>query len=454
MVSPGVFEKAHDLRYVLYDRFLREECVPMDTWDWILSMPSRRRKALVRAWRQRQERGQPHPKYSFIKAFVKTENLPLFDQVHGIYGGMRQYIPRLIQAPHDETHLDAGRYLKPLTTHLKGAWSWKDWIFYASVSPEKLDGWLNRVRNAQSFFWADYSSFDATYSDEAWALLERLYSEVYPNAEPEFWQAINAWRRPVGSVRCRKDDAKIVYRAGVCNASGRDDTALANALFNGTALAMSIAAALCGVPLTSLQPHHLYSAALRTDIAVVGDDSLVACNFDVEALRPAIVSNLEAFGLVVKANSSTNIEDVTFLGQMPYPVGGTYYWGPTLGRRLYKAYWQCDPIGNLPAWTHGVAEQMRLLRHVPILYESASRICELLRGHKVTRQGVDPNRVWAARTAPTPPYDRSTIQFLSYRYGVSISAILADALTISQVNRLPALVRLHTLDAALALDDL
>jgi hypothetical protein len=442
----------------LLEKFLDGEGTPMLVWDWILTMPSRRRKQLIRALRKFEEAGDFDRRFDLISAFVKTEKLPLVGVSNGVYAAeFTRYVARLIQAPHDETHLVAGPYLKPLVDRLKGAWSHVDWLFYASVSPDKLDLWLNRNRHAVSWFWADYSSFDATYSPDAWAMIESFYARIYPHAPDEFWRVMDAWRKPHGRCRIRCDDALIEYYAPVMNASGRDDTALANALFNGIALSISIAAALHGVNPLDLKEEHLQLARELVNIAVVGDDSLVAFTCDIAPYAEQINNNLKMFGLVVKSEWSYRLCDVTFLGQMPYLVSNQLFWGPTLGRRLYKAFWQEDPVGNLPAWTLGVAKQLALYRHVPILSDMADQVVSLLPGGKVTAFKHDPNRVWASRTAETPRYDASTIAWLASRYeeqGLVPSMIRADIQTVKGITRLPAAVRLHTTDIALCVDDL
>lgn len=456
MARPECYLRAIHLRSGFFSGFLSES-EPMDLWDWIKSMPSRRRKALVRAQRLREERGEDSTRYCRITPFVKTEHLPYFRQ-HG--GGYTHegvtYVARLIQAPHDETHLDAGPWLKPLVAKLKEDWSSSNWLFYASVAPEKLDAWLNRNASAVSWFWSDYSSFDATHTALSWDMIEGFYSVIYPHADPQFWKALNAWRVPHGKARCRKDEVEVEYHAPVCNASGRDDTALANALLNGIVLACSFASVLSGVPVHQLEERHLRIASGKVNIAVVGDDSLVACSFDVRPMCGELERRISDFGLVAKAEVG-DLLDTTFLGMMPYPVRGRYYWGPTMGRRLYKAFWQADPVGNLPAWTLGVAKQLSLYKCVPVLNEIASRVIALLPGGKVTTLPHEENRVWAARTAATPDYDSSTVRWVCERYrrsGLTERAVLADLETIRGITRLPALVRLFTTDAALAEDGL
>lgn len=457
--APAAYERAYYLRSILLRGFLSSPAQEMGVWEWILTMPSRRRKQLIRVYKKRQAIGEDSTKYDIIKAFVKVEMLPYFKQDdEGSYSvdGLK-YVPRLIQAPHDETHLDAGPWLKPLTQRLKDEWHCNNWLFYASVSPEKLDTWLRRNAHARSWFWSDYSAFDASYSTWTWGLIERFYAILYPDAPPSFWKAISAWRQPHGKVRLPKEDAVLEYHAPVINASGRDDTALANALMNGITLALAFSAALSGKLVQDLTEDDVLRASQRVNIAVVGDDSLVACDFDVGTLTREINSAIEQFGFSAKVNHSDELCDVTFLGMMPYPVAGQYYWGPTVGRRGYKAFWQCDPTGNLPAWTMGVAKQLALYQCVPILSDMANRVVELLNGGKCTTIAPDENRVWASRSTATPRYDRSTEDWLCRRYikaGLTPLQIAADRKTLQSISRLPAITRLHTMDAGLSWDEL
>lgn len=443
---------------LLLGRFLYQE-EPMDVWKWLLSMRvNRRRKMLVKAYNEMLARGEPHQDFEFIQAFVKSEHLPLF----GVGGAgpdieLCKYIPRLIQAPHDETHIIAGPYLKPLTTRLKDVWNSDNWIFYASVKPEKLDAWLKRNAAATTWYMSDYSAFDATWSAQAWALIESIYRRVYPNADDEFWRVLDIWRSPRGKIRCRKEDVRISYEANICNASGRDDTALANALLNGLVLSLSFSAALAGKQIDDLTPEDVLNASEIVQIAIVGDDSLVACSMDVNQYVVQIEKNIASFGLMVKSQTTYSLVDVTFLGMMPYMVGGSFYWGPTIGRRVYKAFWQVDPCGNLGAWTRGVAQQLELYANVPVLYDLAHRINQLLVGQKVTKVQEDENRVWATIDTARPHWDAATLDWVVARYagaGLTVEQVREDLRTISRIDRLPAVVHLWTAEAAVCTDDL
>ena len=93
------------------------EVKPMSEWEWLKSIKNgRRRRALVKAWNSLKERGEYHPDFHLISLFVKTENQPWFKPLNGLPDvDACEIVCRLIHAPHDETHIVAGPYLKPLT---------------------------------------------------------------------------------------------------------------------------------------------------------------------------------------------------------------------------------------------------------------------------------------------------------------------------------------------------
>lgn len=432
-----------------------EQVEPWDVWTWLKSVVNgRRRKQLVRAHHLLVERGQPHAMFQYISSFVKTENLPLIKVSNDVISCDVEYVARLIQAPHDETHLIAGPYLKPLTLALKSHWGYKNWVFYASTTPEKLDAWLRENQHATSYFWSDYSAFDATWSHDAWDMVEGFYAHVFPDAPLSFWEVLQIWRSPRGKMKLRREEVSMWYVAEVCNASGRDDTALANALLNGVALAMSFAAALAGVPVSEVRVQDLAAASHKVRIAIVGDDSLCCCDFEVSEYAERVQANLEGFGLVVKAQQSRNLWDVTFLGSMPYQTSGGLFWGPTIGRRMYKAFWQAEPDGHLPSWTKGVAMQLALCTHVPILSDVAKRVTELLARHSGLVQEGAEFRPYH-RTEPTVPWDDTTVEWLCRRYvALSPGMFRRDLCVIGAIERLPAVIHSEVVLACVAADDL
>jgi hypothetical protein len=255
-----------------------------------------------------------------------------------------------------------------------------------------------------------------------------------------------------------KEDIKIEYQAEVCNASGRDDTALANAILNGVVMSMSFAAALAGKHVGDLTSQDMFHASQCSSIAIVGDDSLVACSYDVGVYKDEIIRNIRGFGLSVKAVITHSVLDITFLGMMPYLANCRYTWGPTIGRRSFKAYWKVDPAPcDLAAWTRGVAQQLQLYCNVPVMYDLACKVDELLHGQKVTKAVTEEYSVWTQVDSPRDHWDSQTLDWVAARYssaGLTVAQITEDLQTISQISRLPAVVHLWTLNAAVVTDEL
>jgi len=458
LVDNGAFDAVDDLYLTPWLLGGFPDVVPMHAWEWIKSMQvSRRRKALVRAAAQRLARGEPHPHIGSVSPFVKTENLPWFGIVDGVPDvDACTYVARLIQAPHDETHLIAGPWLKRLTKALKVHWSADNWIFYASAAPEVLDGWLRRNSSSVSYFWSDYSAFDATWSRRAWMTIEGIYRKLMPDAPEEFWAVLDMWRCPKGRALFRREGAKLTYESEAMMLSGRDDTACANAMLNGLAISLSFAAALAGKSVRDVTRADLNRASECVRIAVVGDDSLVCCDFEVGPYAEAVVTGIRSFGLIAKAGVSNRLCDVTFLGCMPYMTRSGLFWGPTIGRRLYKAFWQVDHSAPLPAWTHGVAQQLSMWRCVPVLCDLGRRVCDLLSGQAITRQSADEEHLHHYRDKATADWDDLTVQWLADRYGggVNMMSVARDVQRIGDIRRLPCVMHSEVFAVCIGQDEL
>lgn len=434
---------------------------PYGVYQWVKSVAkSGRRKILLKAAHELRERGCLHPKKAGkFGVFVKTECLPYFKPVEdGLDWAMMVYVARLINGPFDEDHVITGPSLKPLIPVLKEVWHVENWIFYASVNPSKLDKRLDQIKEHASFLCSDFTAFDSTFTDYSWDMIESIYRRVLVDTHPDFWEILKRWRRPVGSAISRKESVSIKFQAGTCNASGRDDTALANAILNGIATALSLAAALAGVDLLALEYNHIYRASEMLSISIVGDDSLVACVTDLKPFQSAYESNIRRFGMIVKAEIYDTIHDVTFLGQAPYTNSrGEWAWGPTIGRRLYKAGWKAERGGNYPAWLHGVAGQNALYQNVPLLSDWAEVTLKLMKGQKRTEVVFDENRPWVGRDDTTFRYDQTTLEWVAFRYrkvGVSVPMILRDIGVLRSIERLPAVAHLESVQLMLSVDEL
>jgi hypothetical protein len=121
---------------------------------------------------------------------------------------------------------------------------------------------------------------------------------------------------------------------------------------------------------------------------------------------------------------------------------------------MYKAFWQADPVGHLPAWTKGVAQQLALNTHVPILCDIAEKVVSLLERHTGT-QTFDENKPWAARTVRTAPWDDVTAEWMCRRYaGLTLDMFERDRKVVAALERLPAVMHSEVVNCCVCADDL
>lgn len=414
--SPGLFRHVYDR---FKDVLLPGLIAPSLTIDeWLATMPARRKKALRRAAESYKRFGWDKQMVMFA-AFVKTEFLPDFDKDCDGLCPLTAMLDRLIQGPHDATHVIAGPKIKPLCWKLKEIWGFSDPIFYGSATPEKLHRWLQRMVDAPGlYFWCDYKMFDNTHSNESWEFIEQLYRDAGID-DPDFWRVMEAWRVPRGTI------GPFRYKAKVMNASGRDDTAFANAILNGFAAYLSVCAAWLDKPLRELTPSEVRACYSEVFISVCGDDSLGRVPFIPEERRERfcqqVKDNIALFGFEAKLASSYRLCDAVYLGMRPYPTRKGWFWGKTIGRAVYKMGWVCsktprDVLAHITG-TH----EMHLLcsSHVPIISDIARRVVELRGGAKRTPVRLDPDKPWEWTYQSGVDYDDVTLAAVAETYSVS-----------------------------------
>lgn len=405
--APGIWRWVRQFMPILLPGF-REQVEPLDFEEWLSRMPARRQKPLRQASDDYRRCGWD-VKFEKFKAFVKTEKLPGFSKEHGLLQPLTEMVDRLIQAPHDATHVIAGPQLVPRLERLKSLWKHTDPLFYASVTPEKMLAWLQRVAQpGATVFWSDFSMFDNSHSSETWEFMEWLYNE----SDIDFKRVMNAWRAPFGHI------GNIQYKARIMNASGRDDTALANAVLNGIATALSSAASLLRIPLRELTPMQLRQAMTNLNVAICGDDSLgigppMSAERRVE-FRDSFRDNIRIFGFQAKAYVSDRMVDGVFCGARPARVDGRWYWHRTLGRSIYKLGYRVGLEGDGAAHMHGVMKQLvSTCSHTPVLSDLAHSYCEQACGMK---WNPPPRDEYQVQTLGPEWYSKDTIQDIADAY--------------------------------------
>lgn len=436
--KPGVWSKAYEFVEILLPGFRAGEMLVL---EWLASMPSHRRVPLTKAWHRLEQTGWK-TSYEKFQCFVKTELLPAFSKSpEGELLTLDEMIDRLIFGPKDEAHVYMGPKLKELIKKLKDIWSVDGPVHYGSCGPEGLFRFLREkmADGPHQFFWCDFSMYDNTHSEDSWAFIEKLYRRA-GISDDLFWQIFKAWMRPSGKI------GPFRFKTRVMNASGRDDTALANAILNGVATCLSIIAALLRVDVLELTEDDVRRGLGMFSLSVCGDDSIGALppfsERQMAELRERISSNLACFGFEAKLGTSPRMEDAVYLGMRPYPTRSGWFWGKTIGRSTYKmGYAMLKGKNDLMAHITGVADMhVRCSSHVPILSDLAETIVRLRTGMKRTPPVRDSNRPWEWTQESGVQYDDVTILSVAETYGVSVAEIQQLITQIHSVGRLPAVI--------------
>jgi hypothetical protein len=355
-------------------------------------------------------------------------------------------VDRLIQGPDDVTHCIAGPWLKPLVKKLKQLWGPSSMIHYGSCKPDSLRTFLRErlVADSGFFFWSDFSMFDCTHSADSWAFMERLYKRAGID-EPDFWKVMDAWRQPSGLI------GPFKYKANIMNASGRDDTSLANGVLNGFCSFLSAAAAWLQKDVLALTKADLHTVSGLLSLSVCGDDSIgrlpSLTASESEAFAFAFRKNVAMFGFEAKLGYSDRLVDAVYLGHRPLPVAGQWLWGKTIGRATYKMGWLVDDGSRDPlAHITGVADMhVRCSKHVPVLYDLASKIVELRQGAKRTPYVYDPNKPWQEPDESGAMYDDATLKAVAEAYTTrpccGTPAAVDQEVTVADVKSLISAIR-------------
>lgn len=437
--KPGRWEWAKMFIQELLPDF---EAEPMTVSDWLATMPSYRRKPLERAAMMYAARGLKDSD-GFTKSFIKCEFLPGFVQKDNDLWELEEMLDRLIQAPADITHVVAGPVLKPLVTLLKKIWHADNPLIYGSAGPEALHKLLMRLVDGDgTFFWCDFSMFDNTHSVDSWDFMESLYK----CHDRDFRRVMDMWRKPKGFI------GPFKYQAHVMNASGRDDTALANGILNGFATTLSVAAAYLKIELDELTIPQLREVMSKLTLSVCGDDSIGKLPPIEKSLLPdferRVAANIREFGFETKLQTSSELLDAVYLGMRPYPTKKGWFWGKTIGRSTYKMGWVLKPeTRDVMAHITGVADMHCLCSaHVPILSDLAEKIIELRQGAKRSPVALDPNKPWEWTLCSGVKYDELTIEAVAQTYSrlsgtpVSTSDVYSLIHAIKAIDRLPAVI--------------
>jgi len=467
---------------------------------WLDDMLPRRRSALAGGAIELMERGVGAFKSrrygSFIKRELAATRAP--EYVCGVLEGN----PRIIQGPPEASHVAAGPTLRVFTHELHDNWNFGNFLTYvggatpvamAKYASDNMhpDG-SNKFPNVV-YLMNDYSMFDCTYSHALFMdVVYPIYSffgmmetaagrwgRPYCRLHKLLTSALRYWEMPKGRF-----SRGIKYRACSMNSSGRDDTAAMNALVNGICILFSVLSLYYRVPMTAidtLTDDQVNYVTSRCHIAVLGDDSLVRLSEELlsgrtmEEYKADVSRAVGAWGIEAKPVMEREFRKVVFLGSRPYPCRkegrDEVWWGPTIGRRLYKMTTSCDLQERPLEWLYSVVDAtMRTCPHVPIIRETCNAITKLLKERKVAlheykaenfataaealRKGSPFGVIvdFGAKASIEP--NQYTYQMVRDIYNIDKSAIEWYGRLLQKVQRLPVLVRDPIIDQVFTVDEL
>lgn len=316
--------------------------------------------------------------------------------------------PRCIQAPSDYTHIVMGPWMRNATRALHHKWHMGTLTYASGMNPNQLDKWLSTHVDAggfrrpefasHAFFENDYSMFDSTYSTGTMEFVRNIYSTWGLNMHNrDVLRCLQMWEHPRGTT-----SSGGYYMAPVMNASGRDDTALMNALVNGCVQVTLFSELIAGLSCDHIPGNIIPGLLKQFRIIVLGDDSLTVapdyiCTKD-------IADKVAFYGLEAKPLVKYDPLTIVFLGQRPYLCNGPYGWAfaKTIGRTIYKHHWklQYDQDVDAQAWLRGIiVSERQTCGFVPILSELNEKADEHLSSIKITPKGYDEHQDWQSPIA-------------------------------------------------------
>jgi len=433
--------------------------------SWLASFPPARRVTLMDSVFQYDGLTAKHLRFDFfmkneLGANMRDDREPFIKPAN----------PRLICSPNPFTHCAMGPFLRQATDWLHSCFPLSGTVTYAGgLKPNQLNEWLHGVTVGDRAFWrpgvvaveCDYSSFDCTYSRQAHDFLAKAYQEMGLEWNESQRRIVAAWDRPRGHTM---HGAKV--NCPVMNASGRDDTALINAELNGVVQMCTWSHILLGVPLAS-ELSEADAAWMRENVRIVvlGDDSLTLVPRLTRSGRKWAEAEITAavgrFGFTARdVKVHEDPRQMVFLGNRPYPSRGLdgrsplrLYWGPTIGRRLYRQHTMLNAFPDPYAWLKGVARAaITCSAHVPIIFETNTKVLVLLAQHTETPASIM-NDYNACMLAGAPlAMCSETLDLLLDVYGVTEWDYRVIQEYILQTPRLPAYVGHPAIDAILAKD--
>lgn len=460
--EPAVFLWALQYYKSVFDNNPEETCPddrdPVPTDEWLQEVSNRR--VMETAVAQLEVEGLEPLVW---KLFTKAEKSAGYDKTRDDeICELRTFKPRAIQAMPITWQAKLGPFVKAVQRKVARVFNSKTPVFYAGkANPKEMNEWANRFVTCCGNYWfimIDYSMFDNTHSDCSFDFVEAVYAHLV-DLPDDVRECFRKMRIPKGRA------AGFKYKAPkTMNGSGRPDTSLAN-IVNSIAALINLCCFLVSGRSADTLTHDQVGFYLQAVmIAANGDDSLlriakVDCVVDRAEMPKVIEEQIARFGFVATEDKQLITDDpaqIVFLGNTVYPVGGTWYWGPTLGRRLPKHHVFHEHHGDGMAWLNGVAKMESLVYpHVPVLHDMAVVVTKQLSGCKlrtVEKEVRERRYKCQFEMADVPPYDDTTVSFVEKRYGLAAGE-LRSLIHATRACVVPCILHHPVLDRMVAHDE-
>lgn len=456
-----------------YQPFPRGVLRRMDDEAWLQPFPPARRAELRRAREADEQGAYSLAKLSRFDILLKQELAANGSPAHArVKAGELQAPlrrpkanPRAIQSPHLACHTRLGPWMRPATHELHRMYHPGHGVVYCGgLTPRQLDEWVRRaaVPMGRLALQMDISAMDASYQAGAFSYLENMVLLMgFPTEHLALYRAI---ARPRGRSR-----TGLRYQATTCNASGRVDTSFNNAAINAVLLQISVVCAVhrCAwTDVAGLSDQQVIDALTSADVAIMGDDSIAMLPAEVarRCTNPGSeVNRVFAAGGFKTVAAVTELEAAVFLGCRPWITTHGLKWGPTLGRRLYKLFWQRIPDARPMLRVYQVADATRrAYGFVPVLRDFCDTALRFVGHHsrygRAAEPTMDMSAIDLARARSPWESDASmtaeTVDQLCRIYGLHRGQYEALQLELARVPALPWVVRSEVTRRCLEVDDL
>lgn len=406
-----------ELRVWYWDRMDVGPIVPTPFFDWLRDYPAGEKIALIEAKKDMELHGVQFGKFRRVKAFVKVELSPSTE----VLLETKQPKPRLIQGRMYEVTATSGPTFHALGKRLALAWpcplvgesSDEPIVYFSGATAEQLGHWyyLGVSEGLEPDPW-DVSVWDASVGPGPHLSWRYDCLDLRVGKPTEAVLKERSLRK--GATR---HGVQYELKWEVC--SGDGDTSCGNTATHGK-IWIDI--------FTDPALQHLF---LKAKVGISGDNAI--CMRKIASRREfekAVENKFYAYGF--KVTIETSLEG-RYAGEACsgrfWAVGGTYVFGPKIGRILCKTFWKIDPPKRSKWKSHlrSVAMGLRYnCHHIPILRSVISNILRNTEDTPAHHYGRAEREYWKFNAAEPHEATLETFAQMNFLYGFSYETILAE----------------------------